>query len=159
MQFCTGVSHQHLKTVHVIVKNVQVFEDFSKNTSSISLVKNMGVLYYALQELTDLSSQLQNRDISVVEAHTIVCLQICVFEAMVNKSGKHVMETAKAATKMSFYDVPPHDGPEGIVTIHAHQFFQSSAKHLKSKLLAMRNSCTADSSDDLVKELQVVWQV
>jgi hypothetical protein len=52
--------------------------------------------------LSELSLQLQNRDISLVEAQRSICLQIYVFEGMVKKSGKYATETAKAATEAIF---------------------------------------------------------
>jgi hypothetical protein len=47
----------------------------------------MGIMYSALQELSVLSLELENRDISLVEAHTNISSEMHVFEGIVNKSG------------------------------------------------------------------------
>lgn len=56
---------------------------------------------------------------------------------MVNVSGKYATGTAKVASKITFCEVPLHDGHKGIITTEAGQLFQSLANNLKSRLLAV----------------------
>lgn len=40
--------------------------------ASIEFIVNLGILHYALHELSNLSLQLQNRDLSLASVHTII---------------------------------------------------------------------------------------
>lgn len=51
--------------------------------TSTGFLLNLGILHDALQELSDLSLQLQNRDISLTSAHTKIERTIRVIDSIV----------------------------------------------------------------------------
>lgn len=57
-----------------------------KNTlKSIEFVHNLGILFDALTELSELSIELQKRDLSLIAAHKLIARTISVLESMDNK--------------------------------------------------------------------------
>jgi hypothetical protein len=83
--------------------------------SPVLFVKSKEIMYDAQQELSEISLQLPHRNIFPAEAHRSICLQIRLFEGMANKSGKYAIQTSKAASKMTLYEVPFYDGHKGAV--------------------------------------------
>ncbi len=53
-----------------------------KRLSSYAFINNLGLMHDALQELSELSLELQKRDCTIIMAHKAICRQIRVLEAM-----------------------------------------------------------------------------
>lgn len=73
--------------------------------TSNNFVLNMGILYDALHELSDLSLQLQKRDLGLATAHTLVGRTVRVLESMIETCGPKVTEVNLADQEMNFKGV------------------------------------------------------
>ena len=65
------------------------YSGMEKKVSSHAFVNNLGIMYDALQELSELSLELQKRDCTIIMAHKAICRQVRVFEAMSARPGTH----------------------------------------------------------------------
>lgn len=89
---------------------------------------NLGIMYDALTELSDLSRMIQRRGTALPEGEKPL-VQIRVFEFLVSTPDPHTETVLQAKTEKSF---SLHDNGK-IVRINAGQFFCSMAENLKSK--------------------------
>lgn len=74
----------------------------NKMLTSNEFILNLGMLYDALYRLFDLSLQLQNRNLSLGSAHTIIERTFRVIDSMVETQGPKLKEVNLAAKDMSF---------------------------------------------------------
>lgn len=116
------------------------FQGMATHISSNEFLRNLGLMYDALQELSELSLALQRRTITIPEAHREICRQIKVFEAMSSTPGEHYNEASLAVSAKIFRNVPLHVGTKTDVVIHHAQFFVSLCTNLKKRLLAFQSS-------------------
>uniref|UniRef100_A0A8C9X006 HAT C-terminal dimerisation domain-containing protein n=1 Tax=Sander lucioperca TaxID=283035 RepID=A0A8C9X006_SANLU len=65
------------------------YNGLAKRLSSHAFVCNLGFMYDALQELSELSLELQKRECNIIMAHKAICRQIRVFEAMSERPGRY----------------------------------------------------------------------
>ena len=65
------------------------YNGLAKRLSSHAFVSNLGLMYDALQELSELSLDLQKRECNIIMAHKGICRQIRVFEAISERPGRH----------------------------------------------------------------------
>uniref|UniRef100_H3A963 Uncharacterized protein n=1 Tax=Latimeria chalumnae TaxID=7897 RepID=H3A963_LATCH len=120
--------------------------------TSAEFVHNLGVMYDAVSELSDLSKQLQRKDITLPEAHMSMSRQIRVFASMADTAGPFAVETEWAIQNMSFRDTKLHRGR--CIKIDAGRFFRSLANNMESRLMTTRASNTSASNyDDSMKYL------
>uniref|UniRef100_A0A671U0D7 HAT C-terminal dimerisation domain-containing protein n=1 Tax=Sparus aurata TaxID=8175 RepID=A0A671U0D7_SPAAU len=98
--------------------------------TSVSFVFNLGVMYDALTELSDLSRLLQKRDLTLPEADKLLARQVRVFESMISLPGPYTKSVLQARTEESFKNVALHENLR-IVKINAGQFFRSMAENIK----------------------------
>lgn len=92
---------------------------------------NLGVMYDALTELSDLSRMLSKRGTTPPEAEKLQFQQIWVFESMVSTPGPHTQTVLQVEMEKSFQNINMHDNQK-IVKINAVQFFHSMAENMKS---------------------------
>ena len=92
--------------------------------TSMPFVFNLGVMYDALTELSDMSRMLQKRDMTLPEADKLLTRQIRVFESMISTPGPYTNTVIQAQTEMSFKNVTLHENHK-LVKINAGQFFRS----------------------------------
>lgn len=62
-------------------------------------------MYDALDELADLSLQLQKSSLNLIQAHSDVTMLIKVFENRVDNMGRRTVEAKFAIENMKFQDV------------------------------------------------------
>ena len=108
--------------------------------SSHQFVKNLGALYDALEEMSELSLELQRRDFSLVDAHRAICRQLTVFEGMAVNPGPKTKMALDAVANGQFFGVELHEGRRCDVLIDHGRFFTLLAWNLRSRLLATRSS-------------------
>ena len=114
--------------------------------STNEFVLNLGVLRDALDELADVSLQLQKEDMTLPRAHALVSRQVRVFWSMVDKPGKYARETSDAVKLKTFKNVSLKPGSKADVLIRHKQFFTSLETNFKSRMLTTRSSGTTDKA-------------
>ena len=98
-------------------------------------LKNLGLMYDALQELSDLSLALQKDSISLATAHRMICRQIEVFVARKETAGNFYAEACKAVEegKFKIVEISASAGKEK--EICKAQFYQALADSMRARLL------------------------
>ena len=162
--------HSHLRQASVDpardTREKATFSGLCQRMTAISFVRNLGLLYDALTELSYLSLELQRRDMTLPMAHRLLCRQIRVFESMANNPGPYVQEVINATESscMQFKNVELHASGKSDVVIHYGQFFVSLANNMKRRLLSTRssaeprNTTSSHQEDykDLIRDIDVL---
>ncbi|KAJ4946434.1 hypothetical protein JOQ06_024101 [Pogonophryne albipinna] len=86
--------------------------------TSATFVSNLGLMYDALTELSDLSRQLQKREMTLPTADRLLTREIRVFESMVTMPGPHMTTVHTALAEKSFKGVALRENGR-LVQIHA----------------------------------------
>jgi len=68
-------------------------------------VLNLGIIRDALEELADVSLQLQKADKTIPCAQTLVSRQVQVFRSMADKPGKYATETQAVVETAMFHNI------------------------------------------------------
>uniref|UniRef100_A0A3P9DGL4 HAT C-terminal dimerisation domain-containing protein n=1 Tax=Maylandia zebra TaxID=106582 RepID=A0A3P9DGL4_9CICH len=111
--------------------------------TTVSFVVNLGIMYDAFTELSDLSRMLQRRDMTLDQADRQLDRQIRVFESMVSTPGP--TQTAIEAEKEKiFRNVCLHEN-QRVIKINHGQFFRSLAENTDSHLLSDIKVLQSDS--------------
>ncbi|KAJ1099189.1 hypothetical protein NDU88_004293 [Pleurodeles waltl] len=122
---------------------------------------NLGLMYDALQELSQLSLELQKCDSTIINAQQAIFRQIAVFEAMVYRQGNDFSQCKKAIEQNIFQGVMLHKGKTTDKIIEQGQFFHSLAENLRHCLLSTGGSISTDKKaeyDILISEVKVVYK-
>lgn len=122
-------------------KERAVYSGLAQRLSCRHFVNNLAIMYDALQQLSELSCELQRRDVTLLSAHKSVTRQILVFEAMCNDHlGPRLKKATESLQISSFAGVPLHTGGKSDVPIRPEQFFRSLVSNLKSRMLTVQSS-------------------
>jgi len=157
-----NASHDPLRDARERAK----YAGLAKRISSRAFVQNLGLMFDALQELAELSLEVQRRSITIPIAHRAIGRQVIVFEAMCERSGPHlkIVDDVLLQDESSFKGVPLHNGSKCDVLIKKEQFFRSLANNLKARLLTLQSSHVsvrdtqhAESYNDLIGKLKVLY--
>lgn len=124
-------------------KQRSTYKGLCNTLSSTSFVYNLAVMYDALEELADLSLQLQKSSLNLIQAHNDITLLIKVFESRVDAMGQHASVAKIALENMNFQYVKLSERTK-IPKIAEKQFYRSLANNLSSRLL----STTVNASED-----------
>lgn len=111
------------------------YSDLENVLTSDGFVTNLGIMYDALTELSDLSKMLQKRQTTLPEAERLIAHQIRVFESMMTVPGPYTQEVLQAEREKAFHGVLLHTNRK-IVKISPAQFFRSMADNLSSRMAA-----------------------
>ncbi|XP_060767543.1 E3 SUMO-protein ligase KIAA1586-like [Neoarius graeffei] len=112
------------------------YNGLAKRLTSHPFVNNLGVMYDALQELSELSLELQKRDCNIIMSYKAICRQIRVFEAMSERPGRHSLLSQSGIDDNSFLGVPLHKGKLTDKTLDHRAFFASLARNVEKRLLS-----------------------
>ena len=128
--------------------------------ASFEFLKNLAVLFDALVELSDLSLQLQNRNMTLPKAYITIKRTIRVLESMTEIPGPRVEEMETACVIGKFEGVELHNH-KSIKEIKRTQFYRSLANNLKERMMATQSlhvSCVAnkDEFENLIADLNVL---
>lgn len=148
----------------------QKYSGLATRLTTHEFVKNLGTMYDALglQELSELSLKLQQRDIFLHDAHEAVSICIAVLEKFAenseNPSEKSATSVAKAAVNLEkFKDIQISPGRKCDVLINTAQFFRSLANNLKQRLFSFRSSHVSTTADteavyaNFMKQVEVLF--
>ena len=116
-----------------------MFLGFLNRIRSPQIFIDLGVLYDALLEQTNLSELLQNRGTLLVQADKMMCRTIHVLECMKEKSGTRSLE-AKCASKEKNFKTVKLVKNKKLVTINAKQFLTSLINNMSNRLFCIISS-------------------
>uniref|UniRef100_A0A3P9BKF5 HAT C-terminal dimerisation domain-containing protein n=1 Tax=Maylandia zebra TaxID=106582 RepID=A0A3P9BKF5_9CICH len=112
--------------------------------TTVSFVVNLGIMYDALTELSDLSRMLQRRDMTLDQADRQLDRQIRVFESMVSTPGPYTQTAIEAEKEKIFRNVCLHEN-QRVIKINHGQFFHNS--HLLSDIKVLQSDSWPASLD------------
>jgi hypothetical protein len=135
-------------------KERSTYLGLSNILSSTSFVHNLSIMYDALEELSDLSLQLQKSSLNLIQAHSDIRLMIKVFESRVENNGKRNIEAEVSIENLMFKDVPLTDRPK-IPKIPTKQFYRSLANNMTNRLFGSENA--GEKFEELLKDIKVVF--
>ena len=98
-------------------------------------IKNLGLMYDALEELADLSLALQKADISLATAQRMISRQIEVFVARKDTVGNYYAEACRAVEEGKFKTVDVSETAGKEREICKGQFYQALADSMTARLL------------------------
>jgi hypothetical protein len=136
-------------------KEKAVYLGLAERLSSRKFVQNLALMYDALEELADLSLEVQRRNITLPVAHRAISRQVLVFEALCEKSGSHlkiVDVILKGDNCGTFKGVTLHNGEKCDVLIRREQFFRSLSNNLKNRMLTLQSSHVSSSDTSSASE-------
>ena len=124
------------------------FKGMATRMASDNFVLNLGAMYDSLKQLASLSKDLQERNLMLPRAHTLVQRQIRVFLSMVDYPGIHYKEAKSAVEGNSeaenkFKGVVVTDSRKSDVQIRYEQFMRSLATNLEKRLMSCNQNTEA----------------
>lgn len=108
-------------------------------------IKNLALMYDALEELSDLSLALQRADISLVKAYRMICRQIEIFAARKETLGNYYAEACTAIEEGQFKTVELSSSAGKEKEIRKGQFYQCLVDSMKTRLLPESESQLCNS--------------
>lgn len=148
-------------------KEKAVYLGLAERLSSREFVQNLALMYDALQELAELSLELQRRNVTLPIAHRAISRQVMVFDALCEKSGPHLQlvdTILKSDNAGTFKGVALHNGKKCDVLIKREQFLRSLSNNLKNRLLTLQSShvSSTDTSNateysELIAQVKVLY--
>uniref|UniRef100_A0AAQ6ALH6 HAT C-terminal dimerisation domain-containing protein n=1 Tax=Amphiprion ocellaris TaxID=80972 RepID=A0AAQ6ALH6_AMPOC len=124
---------ENFQALHIHFTKRAKYKGLNDILTSVSFVVNLGVMFDALTELSDLSRMLQRRDMTLDHADRLLARQIRVFESMIKTPGPHTQTATEANEEKVFKNVTLHDN-QRVLKINPGQFFQSLAENIKTTL-------------------------
>lgn len=137
-------------------KEKATFSGLAKNLATSTFVLNLGIMYDALEELSSLSQELQNRQTTLVDAHRLIRLQLQVFESRMVKPGKHASEALEGATVSKFKNVSIQEGGKSMNKINPGQFYRCLADSIESRMFSVRPRNIGTDYKDFINEMKVL---
>ncbi len=111
------------------------FSGFAKKLENPIFIQNLGLMYDALQELSDLSLALQKADITLPVAHRLISRQVEVFLARRDCNSHCYNEACKAVIDGNFQGVAVRAGTGNEKAIKKNQFYQALSDSIASRLM------------------------
>ena len=136
----------------------QTYSGLAMRISSHAFVNNLGIMCDALQELSELSVELQKRDITIISAHKTICREIRVLEAMSDRPGRYTELSQRGIGENSFHGITLNGGKSSNKTLNPKQFFLTVAKNLEDRMLS-QGSWMPDKTgyNKFIEELKVLY--
>jgi hypothetical protein len=115
----------------------------AKKCESFVFLKNLALMFDALEELSDLSLSLQQSTISLPKAHRLICRQIEVFQGRKEKGGDCYTVAMEAASENCFRGIQLAAGKAADL-LKPGQFYQALVDALSSRLLSPNDKPLCD---------------
>lgn len=136
----------------------QTYNGLAKRLSSYAFVNNLGIMCDALQELSELSLEIQKRESSIISVHKAICRQIRVFEAIAERPGRYTELGQRGIDANSFQNVSLHEGRPSDKTLNQRLFFLSLAKHMEERMLCQGGRMPDKTGyNKFIEELKVLY--
>ena len=104
-----------------------------KMITIVEFVRNLNAMSDALDELGDLSTILQRRNITILDADKAIRTTIRVIDSMATEPGPKLFSAINALHKKEYKGVPLHDG--NVIAINPAQLFRSLANNLRRRMI------------------------
>jgi hypothetical protein len=111
------------------------FAGMSKKLESPIFIQNLGLMYDALEELSDLSLALQKSDITLPAANKLIFKQVQVFRARKECDSEHYSEACKAVEAGTFKGIPLARASGNERIISKAQFYQALADSMVARMI------------------------
>jgi hypothetical protein len=135
----------------------QTYSGLAMRISSHAFVNNLGIMCDALQELSELSVELQKRDITIISAHKTICREIRVLEAMSDRPGRYTELSLRGIGENS-HGITLNGGKSSDKTLNPKQFFLTVAKNLEDRMLSQGGRMPDKTVyNKFIEELKVLY--
>lgn len=131
-----------------------VYSGLVKMLSSASFVHNLALMYDALEELADLSLQLQNSSVNLIQAHNDISMTIKVFESRIDHPGRSSILADASIEQMNFKDVTLIERSK-VPKIQSKQFYRSLTNNMTHRLFDSKNC--GEKFEDIMDDIKVVY--
>src|SRR6218665_1895938 len=119
-------------------KEKSKYSGLRKMITNVAFVKNLNAMSDAPDELGDLSTVLQRRNITILEADKAIRTTIPVMDSMATEPGPKLSSAINAIHKKEYKGVPIHDG--NVTAINTAQLFRSLANNLRTRMITTSSS-------------------
>lgn len=136
----------------------RTYSGLAMRLSSHAFVNNLGIMCDALQELSELSVELQKRDVTIISAHKTISREIRVFEAMSERPGRYTELSQRGIVENSFQGVTLNGGKPSDKSLDHKQFFLTVAKNLEERMLSQGGRVPDKTGyNKFIEELKVLY--
>lgn len=111
------------------------FSGMAKKLESPVFLQNLGLMYDALEELSDLSLALQKADINLATANKLITKQIEIFSARKETGSEHLSEANLAIAAGTFKEVTISSNSVRQPLINRAQFYQCLVDSMTARML------------------------
>jgi hypothetical protein len=145
----------------------QMFRGLADSLASEGFVLNLGLMLDVLEELGNISQEMQRDDITLHRAYGVLNRSIRAIESMKEKPAEHVQEALHGVESLRYREVTviaQKDGSRKQAAINHNQFLQSLANNLSTRInttIASNTSARGNSSSESMKNdfLELISQV
>jgi hypothetical protein len=115
-----------------------LYEGLLRKITNIDFVLDLALMCDVLQELAELSTELQARDITLYSVHRKITNQLKLFDERNTNMGPHYLEALKAEKGLEFKGVSLENGARYRQGNHIDpvKFYESLKARMESRLLA-----------------------
>ncbi|MGH0132821.1 UNVERIFIED_CONTAM: hypothetical protein FKN15_050685 [Acipenser sinensis] len=114
----------------------QSYSGLAMRISLHVFVNNLGLVCDALQELSELSLELQKRDCTIITAHRAVFREARVFSAMSEQPGRHTQLSQRGIQEDSFQGVKLNSGRPSDRVLNQREFFESLERNMEARMFS-----------------------
>ena len=144
-----------------------MFRGLADSLASEGFVLNLGLMMDVLEELGNISQEMQRDDITLHRAYGVLNRSIRAIETMKDKPAEHVQESLNGVESLRYREVTviaQKDGSRKQAAINRSQFLQSLANNLSTCInttIASNTSARGNSSSESNKNefLELISQV
>lgn len=111
-----------------------MFSGLAHRLSNASFVQNLGVMYDALEELSEFSISLQDRNMTLPKSEVSLTRQVRVLKSMAEQPGPRAEEAQTAGDLMLFKGVALTNNSRHSREINHQQFFHALAASIETRM-------------------------
>lgn len=130
------------------------FAGLMRKLASTQFVQDMGLMYDALNELSQLSLELQANSMTVLKSDRLIKRTIRVLQSFKTIPGQKMSETEKAALERNFQGTNLHSNPMK-QHINQGQFLQSLVNNMQARLVDSTTK-VGDNTQTVLQSLKVL---
>ena len=119
-------------------KEKSKYSGLRKMITNVEFVRNLNAISDALDELGDLSTVLQRRNITILEADKAIRTTIRVMDSLATEPGPKLSSAINAINEKEYKGVPLRDG--NVAAINTAQLFRSLANNLRTRMITTSSS-------------------
>uniref|UniRef100_A0A3Q2PD66 HAT C-terminal dimerisation domain-containing protein n=1 Tax=Fundulus heteroclitus TaxID=8078 RepID=A0A3Q2PD66_FUNHE len=113
-------------------ENRQTYRGLARRLQSKEFLSDLGLMYDALSELSNLSQQLQAQSVTLLKAEQLLKRTIRVLRSFKDSPGEKSVEAIEAQAAGHFGTVPLESNPK-LISINPNQFLQSLINNIEKR--------------------------